>query len=58
MSTEASEAQDLPVIEGLWAGGSDGMQVTDTFLELVHSNGELVPTDKQGNVAVDAKRAF
>ncbi|KAJ3846744.1 putative methylase [Lentinula lateritia] len=36
MSAEASEAQDLRGIEGSWAGGSDGMQVTNTFLELVH----------------------
>lgn len=36
MSTEALEAQGLRGIEGSWAGGSDGMQVTNTFLEVVH----------------------
>ncbi|KAJ3715732.1 S-adenosyl-L-methionine-dependent methyltransferase [Lentinula raphanica] len=36
ISTEASEAQNLRGIEGSWAGGSDGMQVTNMFLETVH----------------------
>ncbi|GAW08140.1 S-adenosyl-L-methionine-dependent methyltransferase [Lentinula edodes] len=50
MSTEASEAQDLRGIEGSWAGGSDGMQVTNTFLEVVH---ELMsPTGRFYLVAV------
>ncbi|KAE9400010.1 S-adenosyl-L-methionine-dependent methyltransferase [Gymnopus androsaceus JB14] len=36
VSTEVSEAQDLRGIEGSWAGGSDGMQVTNIFLSVVH----------------------
>ncbi|KAJ7596713.1 hypothetical protein C8J56DRAFT_773478 [Mycena floridula] len=34
-ANEALEAQDSRHIHGSWAGGSDGMQVTDIFLEMV-----------------------
>ncbi|KAK7058353.1 S-adenosylmethionine-dependent methyltransferase [Paramarasmius palmivorus] len=33
--SEVSEAQDIKGIAGSWAGGSDGMQVTNRFLEMV-----------------------
>ncbi|KAJ3779642.1 hypothetical protein GGU10DRAFT_280453, partial [Lentinula aff. detonsa] len=36
VSIEASKAQGLRGIEGSWAGGSDGMQVTNVFLGVVH----------------------
>ncbi|KAF9071358.1 S-adenosyl-L-methionine-dependent methyltransferase [Rhodocollybia butyracea] len=36
ISVEASEAQGLRGIEGSWAGGSGGMQVTNVFLDMVH----------------------
>jgi len=32
---EMSDAQKLRDIEGSWAGGNDGMQVTNKFLELI-----------------------
>ncbi|KAJ4473882.1 putative methylase [Lentinula aciculospora] len=45
ISTETAEAQDLRGIEGSWAGGLDGMQVTNIFLnvvnELLSPNGRL-----------------
>ncbi|KAJ3996049.1 S-adenosyl-L-methionine-dependent methyltransferase [Lentinula boryana] len=50
MSIEASEAQGLRGIEGSWAGGSDGMQVTNVFLGVVHEL--LSPTGRFYLVAV------
>ena len=35
-ASEASIAQSMPGIQGSWAGGNDGMQVTDQFFPQVH----------------------
>ncbi|KAI3622339.1 hemk methyltransferase family member 2-like [Moniliophthora roreri] len=35
ISSEATQAQDVGGIAGSWAGGSDGMQVTNRFLDMV-----------------------
>lgn len=36
---EAQMAQQAGSISGAWAGGYDGMQVTDTFLEIIEVTG-------------------
>ncbi|THH29739.1 hypothetical protein EUX98_g4447 [Antrodiella citrinella] len=50
IGTEAEEAQDGKDIRGAWAGGKNGMQVTDFLLE--HVNGLLSPKGRFYLVAV------
>lgn len=38
IDAEAQEAQETLRIQGSWAGGSDGMLVTNLFLETVHAS--------------------
>ncbi|THU86820.1 putative methylase [Dendrothele bispora CBS 962.96] len=38
LTEELVDAQELRGIEGSWAGGSDGMEITNKFLELVDSD--------------------
>jgi len=41
LSEEAYDAQETAGIQGSWAGGTDGMQITDTLLQIV---GDLLST--------------
>ncbi|KAE9400008.1 hypothetical protein BT96DRAFT_919764 [Gymnopus androsaceus JB14] len=52
VSTEVSEAQDLRGIEGSWAGGSDGMQMTNIFLSVVHVRFFFLPSNRNYLVAL------
>ena len=42
---EADDAQQGASIQGAWAGGKDGMQVTDILLDQVEVSG--VPSDSR-----------
>lgn len=42
---EADDAQQEASIQGAWAGGKDGMQVTDVLLDQVEVSG--IPSDSR-----------